>query len=183
MEAIADQTRFDLARDQGKKSKRKICGQGLRVPSVEAAGKKPASVNSGGKTSTRACCPSLVTRIFNEMGITSKLFPTGRSLYCATPSASQTMFRARMVSEHIDQFTRFIRATEAPARALSQQARTPSAERGAELFVKIGCADCHVPTLTTAPAGTVINGGTFTIPAALGGKTFHPYGDFPCCMT
>jgi hypothetical protein len=44
--------------------------------------------------------------------------------------------------------------------------------------VKIGCADCHVPRLTTAPAGTVINGGTFTIPPALGGKTFHPYGDF-----
>jgi CxxC motif-containing protein (DUF1111 family) len=32
--------------------------------------------------------------------------------------------------------------------------------------------------LTTAPAGTKINGGTFTIPAALGSVTFHPYGDF-----
>jgi CxxC motif-containing protein (DUF1111 family) len=32
--------------------------------------------------------------------------------------------------------------------------------------------------LTTAPAGTKINGGTFTIPPALGGVTFHPYGDF-----
>jgi CxxC motif-containing protein (DUF1111 family) len=32
--------------------------------------------------------------------------------------------------------------------------------------------------LTTAPAGTKINGGTFTIPDALGSVTFHPYGDF-----
>src|SRR6202167_2411635 len=32
--------------------------------------------------------------------------------------------------------------------------------------------------MTTAPAGTKINGGTFTIPAALGSVTFHPYGDF-----
>jgi CxxC motif-containing protein (DUF1111 family) len=32
--------------------------------------------------------------------------------------------------------------------------------------------------LTTAPAGTIINGGTFTIPAALGSVTFHPWGDF-----
>ena len=33
-------------------------------------------------------------------------------------------------------------------------------------------------TLRTAPAGTKINGDTFTIPAALGEKTFHPFGDF-----
>jgi CxxC motif-containing protein (DUF1111 family) len=32
--------------------------------------------------------------------------------------------------------------------------------------------------LTTAPAGTKINGGTFAIPAALGSVTLHPYGDF-----
>jgi CxxC motif-containing protein (DUF1111 family) len=30
----------------------------------------------------------------------------------------------------------------------------------------------------TAPAGTKVNGGTFTIPEALGGKTFYPYSDF-----
>jgi hypothetical protein len=29
-----------------------------------------------------------------------------------------------------------------------------------------------------APAGTVINGGTFTVPDALGNKIIHPYGDF-----
>ena len=33
-------------------------------------------------------------------------------------------------------------------------------------------------TLTTGVAGTKIHGGAFTIPAALGGKTFHPFGDF-----
>jgi len=32
--------------------------------------------------------------------------------------------------------------------------------------------------LTTAAAGTAINGGTFTIPPALGQQTFHPFGDF-----
>jgi CxxC motif-containing protein (DUF1111 family) len=46
------------------------------------------------------------------------------------------------------------------------------------LFDKIGCATCHVETLTTAPAGTKINGATFTIPSALGSLTLHPYGDF-----
>jgi CxxC motif-containing protein (DUF1111 family) len=32
--------------------------------------------------------------------------------------------------------------------------------------------------LTTAPAGTKINGDTYTIPGALGSVTFHPYSDF-----
>ena len=32
--------------------------------------------------------------------------------------------------------------------------------------------------MTTAAAGTKINGGTFTIPPALGGIPFHPYSDF-----
>jgi CxxC motif-containing protein (DUF1111 family) len=35
-----------------------------------------------------------------------------------------------------------------------------------------------VASITTAPTGTVINGGTFTIPDALGGKVIHPYSDF-----
>jgi CxxC motif-containing protein (DUF1111 family) len=49
---------------------------------------------------------------------------------------------------------------------------------GAELFDKVGCDICHVQTLTTASAGTKVNGGAFTIPPALGDKQFHPYGDF-----
>jgi hypothetical protein len=32
--------------------------------------------------------------------------------------------------------------------------------------------------LASAPVGTKINGDTFTIPAALAGKTFHHFGDF-----
>ncbi|HEV2671035.1 MAG TPA: di-heme oxidoredictase family protein, partial [Gemmatimonadales bacterium] len=57
-------------------------------------------------------------------------------------------------------------------------AATAPAQRGSELFDKIGCALCHVRTLTTAPAGTAINGGADTIPPALGDKVFHPFGDF-----
>src|SRR4029434_10603923 len=29
-----------------------------------------------------------------------------------------------------------------------------------------------------APPGTVINGGAFTVPGALGNKTIHPFSDF-----
>ncbi len=53
-----------------------------------------------------------------------------------------------------------------------------AARRGSELFDAIGCATCHVRTLVTAAAGTALNGGTDTIPPALGEKAFHPFGDY-----
>ena len=77
----------------------------------------------------------------------------------------------------IDHFARFMRASKAPAQD-SQLAQTPKAMRGSKLFEKVGCSICHVPTMTTAPAGTKINGGTYAIPDALGGKNFHPYRIF-----
>jgi CxxC motif-containing protein (DUF1111 family) len=175
VEAIADQTLIDLARDQCKKSKGKICGQVLRVPIVEATGK--TGIGKFGWKDQHASLLSFAGDAYlNEMGITNKLFPTEVTLLCNTVREPNDVPGADGL-EHIDQFARFIRATEAPARD-TQQAGTPSAELGAQLFSKIGCADCHVPTLMTAPAGTAINGGTFTIPAALGSKTIHPYGDF-----
>src|SRR5207245_1659970 len=79
--------------------------------------------------------------------------------------------------EDIDRFARFVRATKAPPRD-TVLAKTPKARAGSALFDKIGCAVCHVRALTTAPAGTPINGGKLTIPPALGEKTFHPFGDF-----
>jgi CxxC motif-containing protein (DUF1111 family) len=46
------------------------------------------------------------------------------------------------------------------------------------MFKRIGCNVCHVQNITTAPPGTLINGGTFAIPVALGNKIIHPFGDF-----
>ena len=77
----------------------------------------------------------------------------------------------------IDHFARFIRATKAPARD-SELANSTAAKKGNGLFDKIGCATCHVETLTTAPAGTKINGGTFTIPTALGSIGSSSVWDF-----
>src|SRR4029079_15261945 len=53
-----------------------------------------------------------------------------------------------------------------------------SIDPGSALFDSIGCAICHVRSLTTMPAGTPINGGTFVRPPALGNKVIHPFGDF-----
>ena len=54
----------------------------------------------------------------------------------------------------------------------------PDAQAGAVIFNQIGCAVCHTTSITTAPAGTVLNGGAFTVSAALGDKIIHPYSDF-----
>jgi CxxC motif-containing protein (DUF1111 family) len=54
----------------------------------------------------------------------------------------------------------------------------PDAQAGHDLFTSIGCVTCHVETLTTALAGTLINGGAYRVPDAIGNKIFHPFGDF-----
>ena len=46
------------------------------------------------------------------------------------------------------------------------------------MFDTVGCSTCHVSSITTASAGTVINAGTFVVPEALGNKIIHPYSDF-----
>lgn len=79
--------------------------------------------------------------------------------------------------EDIDHFALFMRASKVPPRD-EIIAATDEAKRGAKIFGHIGCSICHVATLTTAKAGTKVNGGQFTIPDALGEKTFHPYSDF-----
>jgi CxxC motif-containing protein (DUF1111 family) len=77
----------------------------------------------------------------------------------------------------IDAFARFMRASKAPSRD-ARLAATSSAQVGASLFHQIGCDLCHITTLTTAAPGTLINGGAFTVPNALGNKIIHPYSDF-----
>jgi len=72
-------------------------------------------------------------------------------------------------------FADFMAATRAPGR---QNPIPAAATRGDALFTSVGCAVCHTRTFTTAPAGTVINGGAFSVPAALGNKIIHPFSDF-----
>jgi len=72
-------------------------------------------------------------------------------------------------------FADFMAATRAPGR---QNPIPAAAAAGDSLFTSVGCAVCHTRTFTTAAAGTLINGGAFTVPAALGSKIIHPFSDF-----
>jgi CxxC motif-containing protein (DUF1111 family) len=175
VEAIADQTLIDLATQQCKSSHKKICGQVLFVPVVEAPGQMGVG-RFGWKDQHASLLSFAGDAYLNEMGITNRLQPNEVTNLCNAASEPNDTPGPDGLSD-IDHFARFIRATKAPARD-TQLATSAAAQKGLALFDKVGCAACHVETLTTAPAGTKINGGTFTIPPALGSITLHPYGDF-----
>jgi CxxC motif-containing protein (DUF1111 family) len=175
VEAVADQTLIDLAERQCKSSHKKICGQVLKVPIVEVPGQMAVG-RFGWKDQHASLLSFSGDAYLNEMGITNRLQPDEVTKLCNTASEPNDTPGPDGLSD-IDHFARFVRATKAPARD-AQLASGAAAQRGSNLFSKIGCATCHVEALTTVPAGTKINGGMFTIPAALGSITFYPYSDF-----
>ena len=175
VEAVADQTLQDIARQQRQTTHGKIHGQALAVPVVEAPGS--TGIGRFGWKDQHASLLSFAGDAYlNEMGITTRLFPDEVIAACNTAPEPNNQPGPDGLAD-VDHFARFMRATKAPARD-SILAATPAATQGSQLFDSIGCVTCHVRTLVTAPAGTVINGGRDTIAAALGGKTFHPFGDF-----
>ncbi len=175
VEAIPDQSLIELSKQQCKSSHGKICGQVLYVPIVEAPGQMGVG-RFGWKDQHASLLSFAGDAYLNEMGITNRLQPDEVTKLCNTVSEPNDTPGPGGLAD-IDHFARFIRATKAPARD-AELAKSATASRGEALFGKIGCATCHIATLTTASAGTKINGGTFTIPAALGSVTLHPYGDF-----
>jgi CxxC motif-containing protein (DUF1111 family) len=175
VEAVADRTLIDLAGQQCKASHRRICGQVLQVPLVEAPGQMGVG-RFGWKDQHASLLSFSADAYLNEIGITNRLQPEEVTKLCNSASEPNDTPGADGLSD-IDRFARFVRATKAPSRDL-QLTETPQARKGSELFDKVGCASCHVRSLKTAASGIKINGGTYVIPEALGSVTFHPYGDF-----
>src|SRR2546426_3253373 len=175
VEAVADETLIEIARVQRRTTRGTIRGQALHVPILEAPGETRIG-RFGWKDQHASLLSFSADAYLNEMGITSRLLPDEVTTLCNSVSEPNNTTGADGLAD-IDRFARFLRATKAPARD-TVLAATPAARRGSELFDTIGCATCHVRTLVTAAPGTALNGGTDTIPPALGDKTFHPFGDF-----
>jgi len=175
VEAVPDRTFVDLASEQCNKSHHKICGQALYVPVIEAPG-QTAVGRFGWKDQQASLLSFAADAYLNEMGVTSRLQPDEVTNLCNTVAEPNDRPGSDGLSD-IDHFARFIRASKAPARD-AQLAATPAAKQGRELFTKVGCDQCHVETLTTAAAGTQLDGGALTLSAAMADKQFHPYGDF-----
>ncbi len=175
VEAIDSNTLLAIANNQPGQSGGQIAGQFIQVPVAEAGG-----ALRGGRFGWKNQQASLLSfagdAYVNEQGITNRLFPTDTTTVCKTTTDPEDVTGSDGLAD-IDHFARFMRATQAPPRDTALAA-TSDAQIGAALFHNIGCDICHVSSITTAPAGTVINGGAFTVPAALGSKTIHPYSDF-----
>jgi len=155
----------------------------LRVPVGEAGG--ALRVARFGWKNQHASLKSFAADAYlNEMGITSPLQPTENTSSgspvdsadgVADPEDVQTPDAPAGVD--VETFVRFMRASKAPPRDLVLAA-TPDAVAGEQLFARIGCSTCHVADFVTAPAGTVLNGGTFVVTEPLASKRIHPYSDF-----
>jgi CxxC motif-containing protein (DUF1111 family) len=175
VEAVPDEALRSIAAWQCRTTHGRICGEVVEVPVLEAPG--TLGVGRFGWKDQQASLLSFAADAYlNEMGITSRLLPDDVTKLCDTVADPENGPDEQGLDD-IDRFARFIRATKAPPRD-SALAATPEARRGSATFDAVGCATCHVRTLLTAPAGTKINGGTFVVHDALGGKAFHPFGDF-----
>ena len=178
VEAISNTTLQNIPNGQPAGMK----GQTTTVPVAEAPGQFRIG-RFGWKDQDASLLTFSSGAYLNEQGITNRLATSEVTTLCDDVSDTTrcednpNVVCAEDPENDIDQFARFMRASKVPSRDTALAA-TFDAQVGASLFNQIGCNICHITSLTTAPAGTLINGGAFTVPAALGNKIIHPYSDF-----
>ncbi len=184
VEAIDDQTLIDISNGQPNGMR----GLVVHVPVLEAAAGVTRVGRFGWKNQQASLLSFSSDAYLNEQGITNRLnlvenTSMGRNVsfppYDLTPDNQPCAIAALGIcgedpDDDISGFAAYMRATKAPSRAPASADSTA----GSALFDHIGCATCHVRSIATAPAGTPINGGTYIVPAALGDKVIHPFGDF-----
>jgi CxxC motif-containing protein (DUF1111 family) len=173
VEAIANQTLRDIRNAQPAAQRGTI----INVPVVEAGG--ALRVGRFGWKNQHASLQSFSGDAYlNEMGITNPFDGNGGTRENNSLGRSVAAFDTVPDPEDdgadVEAFANFMRATRAPGRGQI----TAAANRGEALFREIGCAICHTPSITTAPAGTLINGGAFRVPPELGDEIIRPFGDF-----
>jgi CxxC motif-containing protein (DUF1111 family) len=151
-------------------------GTFIQVPVVEAPGNSRGA-RFGWKNQHASLLSFSGDAYVNEIGITNSLFPTENTSNGNSVASLDTVADPEDVDGDINIFARFMRATKAPPRDTALAA-TADAITGGNLFNAIGCNICHTTSITTVAAGSVINGGAFTVPAALGNKIIHPFSDF-----
>jgi CxxC motif-containing protein (DUF1111 family) len=176
VEAINSNTLVAIANNQPSQSGGRIAGLVIQVPVLEAPGSVRVG-RFGWKNQNASLLSFAADAYLNEIGITNRLVTTENTSLGASVAAFDTVPDPEDTDNDIDQFALFMRATKAPPRDAAL-AGTSDAIAGANLFSSVGCNICHTPSITTAAPGTVINGGAFTVQAALGNKVIHPYSDF-----
>ncbi|MDQ5837757.1 MAG: hypothetical protein M3379_13350 [Acidobacteriota bacterium] len=188
VEAISNTTLQNISNNQFNQTGGLISGALTVVPVLEAPGQTRFG-RFGWKDQQASLLSFSSDAYLNEQGITNRFnlvenTSLGNSVAAFDPvpdnkpcASNASVNCGEDPEEDINAFAAFMRATKAPPRD-NNIANTSDAIAGSSLFDQVGCSICHVRTITTAAAGTVINGGAFTVPAALGNKNIHPFGDF-----
>ncbi|HEX3474819.1 MAG TPA: di-heme oxidoredictase family protein, partial [Kofleriaceae bacterium] len=151
----------------------------IQVPVLEAPGQTRTG-RFGWKDQQATLLSFAADAYLNEMGITNRLLNTENTSNGTVVQGGTFDGKGDPTSTgeddagDIDEFTTFMRCLKAPPRGPINAQVTA----GQTTFNKIGCATCHVSTLTTAPANTLINGGALRVSTALGDKNIHPFSDF-----
>src|ERR1700730_16447167 len=175
VEAIDDSTLQTIAQQQPDVSEGRIHGEPIEVPVLEAPGQNRVG-RFGWKDQHSSLLSFIGDAYLNEMGVTNSLRPKDTTTIGKITKDPEDVPDELGLAD-IDHFAQFVRGTKVPPRDAALAA-TADAQAGQALFENIRCNTCHVETITTTPAGTVINGGAFSVPEALGNKTIHPFSDF-----
>ncbi len=166
IEAIADET---IELNAQRRQPDGVKGRVARVLDV-ASGKRRVG-RFGWKAQQATLLAFSGDAYLNEMGVTSRLFPTEN----APNGRTELLDRFDLVADvedaidpasgksDIDHATDFMRFLAPPP----QLRKDAAAVTGERMFAKAECTACHTPTLTTAPNSI----------AALSNKTLHLYTD------
>jgi CxxC motif-containing protein (DUF1111 family) len=148
-------------------------GTAVMVPVLEAG--SATRIGRFGWKSQHASLESFSADAYlNEMGITTPVLPDENSSSGRDVTDYDGVADPEDDGVDVKAFANFMRSTKAPGRGQI----TAEVRQGEDLFVQVGCGVCHTPAMTTASAGTSLNGGTFVVPPALGNKVIHPFSDF-----
>lgn len=169
VESISNRTLMMIRENQPEAMR----GAVVLVPVLEGNG-SPRIGRFGWKSQHASLESFAADAYLNEMGVTSPLLPYENSSSGRDVSAYDAVADPEDDGVDTKAFANFMRSTKVPPRGPI----TAEVLAGEELFARVKCATCHVPSVTTAPAGTTINAGAFIVPPALGKKVIHPYSDF-----
>jgi len=163
LEAVPEAALVALA-DQDDRDRDGISGRRNRVPDAKTGAL--VAGRFGWKAEQPSTVQQCAAALLGDMGLTSLLFAsenhTARESACrdapsgGTPEVSDAILAALGL---------YARSLAVPAR---RDLDHPAVLRGAELFDKLGCARCHVPTLHTAPLPDL---------PELPSEDIHPYSD------
>ena len=172
VEAISNNTLADIARNQPASMR----GLAIQVPVGESDGQNRTG-RFGWKDQQASLVSFSADAYVNEMGITSPLQPDEPTSNGTPVDEFDEVPGTDDEGIDVELFALFMRSTKAPPRDRARAA-TADARDGRRIFNDAGCAVCHTPEITTAPPGTLINGGALRVARALGNKIIHPFGDF-----